>query len=251
MPVSSSSGSGGGGSVSSFTGDGTVLSNSGSTGAVTATLASQSGNVFIASPASGASGSLTARKISLNDQPDISAGVAGSGFIFGATGFTNQANGGSGTAPSTVANNVSVVMTELTSSIAINKVVVSVVANIAAATANFGFYTVDGNTKLLDSGAMSMTNAGVISATLGATVTLKAGVYYFAFACTSASVTVTNHAVNNQAFLTQNNPNRTGANAVLGLKVANALAAGALPTTLGGGFTTTGAGGIPCVMFET
>ena len=45
--------------VSSFTGDGTVLSNSGSTGAVTATLATQSAHTVLAGPSSGSAAAPT------------------------------------------------------------------------------------------------------------------------------------------------------------------------------------------------
>lgn len=65
---------GGSGSVSTFTGDGTVLSNSGSTGAVTATLATHAANTVFAGPASGSAAAPTFRLLTAADLTSASGG---------------------------------------------------------------------------------------------------------------------------------------------------------------------------------
>lgn len=59
------------GGVTSFTGDGTVLNNSGSTGAVTATLANVNANLVFAGPASGIASTPTYRALTLADEPKV------------------------------------------------------------------------------------------------------------------------------------------------------------------------------------
>lgn len=87
---------GGGGSVSTFTGDGTVLSNSGSTGAVTATLATHAANTVFAGPASGSAATPTFRSLTGNDISPAQLGAMGFGsgaLLSGLTEVSVRASG--------------------------------------------------------------------------------------------------------------------------------------------------------------
>ena len=87
-------GGGAAGGVTSFTGDGVVLSNSLSTGAVTATLESIAKNLVLAGPSTGSSATPTFRALANADLPNLqginatSYGVNGNGCIhFDALGY--------------------------------------------------------------------------------------------------------------------------------------------------------------------
>jgi hypothetical protein len=96
-----------------------------------------------------------------------------------------------------------------------------------------GIYSSDGNTKLVDSGALDAASTGVKTASITA-VTLNPGVYWFAQAASDATVqTRTINAVT--AATNMLNPNT---NKKIGI-AANAAAAGVLPSSLG---TITGSG---------
>jgi hypothetical protein len=174
---------------------------------------------------------------------------AGPGLNFPANAFacldTKQLNRG-------VANAVVCYRFTLKQSITVSKITWDIVAgNAAGRHIAFGIYSSDGNTKLIDSGAMSAAALGVVTATISPTVTLDAGVVYW-YVQTSDSIAVTgpciDEATTTAALLTllSNSYVRYGA-------AANASVAGALPTTLGtitAAVTRVGTAGIALVLFE-
>lgn len=124
-------------------------------------------------------------------------------------------------------NNVLVFEFALVKTVTVRKVVLTVVTTSVASTANVGIYTRTGN-LLIDSGTFDTASATTQSKTLGAPVTLPPGIYYFAQACTATTPT-------SQTSVTWNGSAATIAN-TNGVRqglAANALAAGALPATLG------------------
>jgi len=68
------------GGVTSWSGDGSLFTNSGSTGAVTATLGNQTANAILAGPTSGGSATPTFRALVIADIPTISAAKGGTGI---------------------------------------------------------------------------------------------------------------------------------------------------------------------------
>lgn len=87
-----------------------------------------------------------------------------------------------------VANAVVCTQFMLLDSITIRKITWNVSANVGGSSVAFGIYSADGNTKVIDSGAISSATTGIKAVTLGAAVTLSAlTVYWFVQTCTAAS----------------------------------------------------------------
>ena len=148
----------------------------------------------------------------------------------------------------------------------ISSVALVVVTANGSANVYAGLYTEDGNTKLIDTGALQygLHSQQVLSYSLPSKLTLQPGVYWFAFA-TDTSGNSSTFAVHDWPYILGailNNwsfpysapgplPYRFGS-------ATNVLAAGALPTTLGAinpytGSSSTGPSapaGIPVVMFQ-
>lgn len=180
--------------------------------------------------------------------PAASLTTAGQGYFWGAAGPNDSSLVGTSTAISpTGANNVLVFQFILPYAITIRKVTFANGTTVtAAATANFGIYSLAGN-LLLDSGAFSTAVASqTLSNTLGAAVNLPAGIYWFAQACTNATNT-------SAGAITWNTTLGTGCrqlNVVRQGVAANAYASSALPPTLGVVTGNSNRGPV-AVLFET
>jgi hypothetical protein len=139
----------------------------------------------------------------------------------------------------------------LKQNITVSKVTWNVAAgNAAGRHVAFGIYSADGNTKLVDSGAMSAAALGVITAAVSP-VTLEAGTVYW-FVQTSDSIAVTGPAIDEAATTTALLAALSNSYARYGT-AANASVAGVLPTTLGtitAVVTTTAVCGIALALFE-
>ena len=156
---------------------------------------------------------------------DISNGASGAGyFIGGVNGFQLIAAGGAETV-SASANKVSGIMFVLPAPITIRKVTIVVTADAANSKAGFGIYSENGSTLLLDA-EFSTAATGTLTTTLGSPVTLPAGVYLFAFGCSSASVQCDSLTIPSIALL--------NTNATRGFTAANAYSSTTgLPSSLG------------------
>src|SRR5579872_5565681 len=96
--------------VTSFTGDGTVLSNSASTGAITATLENQSANKVLAGPTTGSAAAPTFRSLVAADVPTLNqnttgtaANLSGTPALPNGTTATTQSGGDNSTKLATTA----------------------------------------------------------------------------------------------------------------------------------------------------
>lgn len=89
-----------------------------------------------------------------------------------------------------------------------------------------GLYSEDGNTLVIDSGPLSASTTGIKSATFSP-VFLEAGMYWYAWTCDSSTPAVPGAAITlNTAVITEDGTEQFGF-------VANASAAGQLPSTMG------------------
>jgi hypothetical protein len=127
----------------------------------------------------------------------------------------------------TSANQVRVARLYLPTRITVNSIHFNVATPSAGGLCSVGVYSDDGNTKLIDSGAQSTTAGGLVSATLGAAVTLGPGWYWLAYTSDNAT-----SAITGQAAATAQNNVLNGGTAQVGA-AANASSAGVLPSTLG------------------
>ncbi len=128
---------------------------------------------------------------------------------------------------STTSEQVTVFQFTLDASWTISRVTAVIATNSSGNSVNFGIYNSSGS-KLIDSGALSATSTGAISASITA-VTLPPGVYYFAQSANNTSIQVT-------GFSNASSPMTTALNAHGTVKVgqaANATSAGVMPATLG------------------
>lgn len=172
--------------------------------------------------------------------------TATQGHFFGQGVWDNTVSGTATIISPTGANNVLVFEFILPFRTTVRKVVFTNGTTVtAAATASFGIYDRAGN-LLIDSGAFSTAVASLtVSNTLGAAVTLDAGVYYFAQACTNATNNAAGQIMYPSAAIilfTKNVAARCGL-------ATNAYNGTALPATLGAiaGFTNRGP---VAVLFE-
>jgi hypothetical protein len=165
LPVASSSGSGGGG-VSSFTGDGSLITNSASTGAVTVTL-----------------GTLPATSLPIPS----GAETAGLGFFFGGFSSPDVLSKGATINSTTgwTANQAYAFLFYQPSVISVGHVSIYCSTLSAGTTASAGIYSVSG-TKLIDSGTFATTSTGVLTNAI-TPVTIQAGFYYYVFTTSSAA----------------------------------------------------------------
>lgn len=114
----------------------------------------------------------------------------------------------------------------LSTKIVVAKVAFEVVTLSVGSLAAIGIYSADGNTLLINSGAVSTTTAGVKTVTLGSPVTLAPGKYIYAV--TANNTTPTSYAALTGSFNVLLNAFTTTAGTA-----ANASASGVLPSTTG------------------
>ena len=212
---------GAGGGVTSFSGDGTVITNSGSTGAVTATI----GTV---PPAKGGVATVT---------------TAGQGYFFGGTVFDDR-QAGAAAAIVASANQVRAFQFVLPFSITVGHVTWFVNSG-AGDTVGFGIYSADGTTKIVDTGAVVSVGAGATQQVTITGVPLTPGVYYFAWTQTGTPTTalaVFSAAANSSVVLNANATKRS-------VTAGNTATAGALPSSLGT-LTTAVSAVMPMTIFE-
>jgi hypothetical protein len=91
---------------------------------------------------------------------------------------------------------------------------------------NVGVYDSSGNNKLVDSGSLSCGTLGAVNHTLGSSVTLQPGVYYFAWAATDTSCQGPEANPSTVEAMANANGSRWGT-------ADNTLSGGNLPSTLG------------------
>lgn len=127
---------------------------------------------------------------------------------------------------------------QLANNLVVNKIILAIAA-VGAGTVAWGIYAGDGNTKLIDSGAVAsaaLTANTPKSVTLGASVTLNPGYYYMAWTTAGATNPTLQHvtgSIQNQLMLNSQTTQFGTA--------ANAAVSSVLPSTLGAitGFTST------------
>lgn len=167
-----------------------------------------------------------------------------SGAFFVSTGIITQI-AGSGTNYSVAAvNRVFLFPFFLVlDSISLTKISIDVAVIAAGASYNVGIYDFHGN-KLIDSGPLSTSVAGVVSSNVNAILTK--GFYYLAIACTSATPTIgglvgveTGSTVNATLF------------SAINLFATNVLAGGLLPATLGVLTPNLNQPIIPSILFQS
>lgn len=110
---------------------------------------------------------------------------------------------------------------------------------VASQYAALALYSADGNTKLLDTGAVSVASSGVKTVTFGTPVTLEPGMYWYAWTCTSTGVAW------RAAYYATSSSNELAimnAGTVHSGTAANTSSAGVMPSTLG---TITGGQTLP------
>jgi hypothetical protein len=151
-----------------------------------------------------------------------------------------------GAVAGTTPNQITVFQFQLTSTYVISKVTIRVVTGAAASTMNFGIYSSTGS-KLLDSGAITTaTSSTNETVTLGSSVTLTPGTYYFA---QSASGSVST-ALSLPQGIPASSPTILNLNAVRVGQAANATSGGVMPATLGTITSDTLNLGVIAVFFE-
>lgn len=126
------------------------------------------------------------------------------------------------------ANQVRVALFYLDRKITINSVHFEVATASASTNGSMGIYSSDGNTLHVTTGAVATTSTGLKNTTLGSTVTLDPGFYYFAWTNSSTTPAFGVGLIDANAY---NIPN-AGSMKLLGT-AANASSGGALPSTLG------------------
>jgi hypothetical protein len=233
----------GGGGVSSFTGDGTILSNSASTGAVTATLENAPANEILAGPISGSAAAPTYRALVVADLPPTTLSSF-SGF-WGGLGL-NTFGTETGSATGFTANAAYSWLFYLDHAVTVTKASLYVATPAASTAASIGIYSTGGS-KLVDSGVFTTTTGGtgtgVASQTIVETsVLLPVGWYYFVFTSNSASSGFQYfYTAANVCSILNKNATRIGN--------GTATTGGALNTTLGS-LTAEGSYFMPCAWFE-
>jgi hypothetical protein len=130
----------------------------------------------------------------------------------------------------------------LHSSFQVSKVSINVIANALGKFGGFGIYTANGNTKLVDSGAMSLNAIAVVTSTI-TPVTLSPGTYFWAQTSdgSTAQINISTTAGTNEIALFNAN-----ASFPRYAVATNVSAAGVLPATLG---ALTAASGV--TLFDT
>jgi len=159
--------------------------------------------------------------------------TSGQGYFFSAGLFLPIAaiSRGIGSSWSPSANKVNVVQFTIPFGVTfqISKFSINVIAGDIGQFAAFGIYSSDGNTKLFDSGPMSLSINTVVTSSVTA-ASLTSGTYYWAQTGTTNTATL-----NTTSSLSTNDANLMNANAAAPriAVAANVSAAGNLPATLG------------------
>ena len=158
--------------------------------------------------------------------------TAGQGYFFGPGIFEpisaiSRATGGSWVAAS---NTVYVVQFDLLCTFKVTKLSINVTANAIGKHGGFGIYSADGNTKYVDSGAMSLGSIAVVTSTI-ASVTLNPGTYFWAQ--TSDGTTAQLSTITTSLNLADANLFNANASFPRIALATNVSAAGVLPATLG------------------
>lgn len=134
--------------------------------------------------------------------------------------FTTSASGGT--------NTVYVIRFTVTRKMTISTVHMSLGTGSVGNNLSFGIYSNDGNTKLVDSGAISTTSTGIKSVTLGSPVTIDAGVYLFAYATQNTTMRYAGFTGLNSTAMDIAN-----ADVTVFATAANSASSGSLPSTTG------------------
>ncbi len=214
--------SGGGGGVTSFSGDGTLITNSGSTGAVTATLGNLPGP----------------------SMPTIFNG-SGSGAFF--CGWYGEAPPEVNATATTASGAFQVVMlTRLNFPHTVRKCSLYMTST-GTANAYLAIYNSAGTSRLLDTGAIANgSSASVKTATLGSPVSLNPGLYYVYIACEATVTVSTSNSVTGAHVF-----DLMGANFTRRASSSAAPSGGASPSSINGTLTnSTGNTNIPLCLFE-
>jgi len=127
-------------------------------------------------------------------------------------------------------NDVRVLKIFIPTTLSITKISLEVTTLSGGTHVAIGLYTTDGNTKVLDSGAMSSAATGIVTSTISATQ-VPAGFYYFAFTSDSTVPILEGVTVEPTTGVTIGIINNGGV--VQMGKATNVSAAGVLPATLG------------------
>jgi len=134
----------------------------------------------------------------------------------------------SGTVAANGTNTVQVFQVLIPALITVVGAVFSVITGVAASLGSFALYTLNGNTKVLDTGAKSTANSVTAVNVTGLNVTINPGWYWLAWTCTSSTVTYSGF---NFAGAAGGAIHQSG-NTLMGT-AANASASGVMPATLG------------------
>jgi hypothetical protein len=169
------------------------------------------------------------RAVTTSDEIPPTISTADQGYFFAPTVFiphdivANTAVGAN--------NQVRVMQFVLPFRVTVTRISMEVTTAAASAVCDAGIYAADGNTRHVYAGANSGFSAGttgVKTVTLGASVTLAPGAYYYAWTCSDATVQVRllNNPGGQNSLLNAVTVEKNGT-------AANAASAGILPTTLG------------------
>lgn len=179
---------------------------------------------------------------------EITAAVGG--FWGGVTG--EPAGAVATTGPQTAsANRVYFKQFTLLCRVSVKKVSINVTASVASTHVSVGIYDAGGN-LLVDSGQFDCSSNGVKTNTLGASVVLPPGVYYFAWSCDSTSSSlqvpyftglISQAALGAARDILNATAVRTG-------KGSNTVSSGAMPSALGTLSTASGEVDVQCAFFE-
>jgi hypothetical protein len=238
--IQTGGGSSGGGGVTSWSGDGVLHNNSGSTGSVTESLISIAANLVLAGPASGSNAPPTFRGLVAADAPNYCSSQAGyfwGGFV--CTPISTPIS-------TTMSTTVRAIQFVLPFAITVAKITANLVTGVAAGVTSFGIYNSAG-TLLIDSGQITTTVAaqGVVQATI-TPVALPPGVYYFGFISNSTTT----------AFSGTTGLNNTTTGGILNKTLvrmghsANGYSGVNMPSSLGS-LTSDSGDPIPYVLFES
>jgi hypothetical protein len=155
-------------------------------------------------------------------------GVNGNGGGFFSSGIDLPATAAAGSAYAGTANQVRFILFTLDATWSIAKVAYNITAAVAGSHVAFAIYSADGNTKLVDSGALSGAAIGNFSQNLAAPVLIGPGDYIFAWTADNTGVTgygISAYVGVPGGIITANQT-RYGS-------VANPSAAGVMPAQLG------------------